>query len=325
MAELVDALDSKSSGAILESSILSPGTMKKLPKVIAVVGPTATGKSDLAVALALAFKGEVISADSRQVYRGLDVGSGKVTKREMRGIPHHLLDVEDPKRVYTVERYQRDAQNTVADIISRGKVPVICGGTGFYIDALIHDTRFPDVAPDRTLRARLAKKSAESLMKELVKLDARRAKEMDPHNKVRIIRAIEIARALGKVPKVKKTKQYDVLWIGLDLPRPALREKIHTRLMRRMRGDRIVTETKRLRARGVSWKRLHEFGLEYRYAGLYLQKKITKREMLEKLENEIVHFAKRQMTWFGRNPDIHWYTPTEVKRIIALTSRFLKK
>ncbi len=299
--------------------------MKKLPKVIAVVGPTATGKSDLAVQLALLLKGEVISADSRQVYRGLDIGSGKVTKSEMRGIPHHLLDVEDPKHVYTVERYQKDAQSAVADIISRGKTPVICGGTGFYIDALVYNTRFPDVAPDRALRTRLAKKSTASLMRELMKLDARRAQEIDPHNKVRIIRAIEIARALGSVPKTKRKKQYDVLWIGLDLPRPALREKIHTRLIRRMRGDRIIAETRRLRARGVSWKRLHEFGLEYRHAGLYLQKKLTKTEMLERLENEIVHFAKRQMTWFGKNKDIHWYAPTETKKIITLTSRFLKK
>jgi tRNA dimethylallyltransferase len=299
--------------------------MKKFPKVIAVVGPTATGKSDLAVILARAFKGEVVSADSRQVYRGLDIGSGKVTKIEMRGVPHHMLDIEDPKRVYNAERYRADASHAVVDILSRGRLPIICGGTGFYIDALVYDTEFPDVAPDRSLRARLAKKSAESLMKELAKLDPRRAREMDPYNKVRIIRAIEVARALGSVPKVKKTKQYDVLWIGLDLPRPALREKIHTRLMRRMRGDHIVAETRRLRARGVSWKRLHEFGLEYRHAGLYLQKKLTKTEMLEKLENEIVHFAKRQMTWFGRNKDIQWFAPTEVKKITSLTSRFLKK
>jgi len=297
--------------------------MKKLPKVIAVVGPTATGKSDLAVALARRYDGEVVSADSRQVYRGLDVGSGKVTKAEMRGVPHHMLDIEDPKRVYNVERYREDAKQAVKDILSRGKVPVICGGTGFYVNALIYDEQFPNVAPDRALRARLAKKSTKVLMNMLTKLDPRRAREMDPHNKVRIIRAIEIARALGSVPKTKKKKRYDVLWIGLDLPRPALREKIHARLMRRMRGDKIVAETRRLRAHGVSWKRLYEFGLEYRHAGLYLQKKMTHTEMLEKLEQEIVNFSKRQMTWFGRNEGIHWFAPTDIKKITSLTSRFL--
>jgi tRNA dimethylallyltransferase len=299
--------------------------MKKLPKVLVVVGPTATGKSDLAVILARRFHGEIVSADSRQIYHGLDIGSGKVTKREMYGIPHHMLDIESPKRVYNVERYRAEASRAVADIISRGKLPIICGGTGFYVDALIHDERFPAVAPDKTLRARLAKRSPESLMKMLHKLDARRAREMDPHNKVRIIRAIEIARALGNVPKVKRKNQYDVLWIGLHLSRPALREKIHTRLMRRMKSDRIVAETRRLRAQGVSWRRLHEFGLEYRHVGLYLQKKLSKTEMLEKLEREIVDFSKRQMTWFGRNRDIKWFAPTEVKKITTLTSRFLKQ
>jgi tRNA dimethylallyltransferase len=299
--------------------------MKKLPKVIAVIGPTATGKSDLAVALALKFSGEVVSADSRQIYRGLDIGSGKVTKTEMHGVPHHMLDIEDPKRIYNVERYRGDAQSAVSDILSRGKLPIICGGTGFYINALIYNERFPAVAPDKALRARLAKKSAESLMKMLHRLDARRAREMDPYNKVRIIRAIEIARALGSVPKTKKKKQYDVLWIGLNLPRPALREKIHTRLMRRMKGDKIVAETRKLRARGVSWKRLYEFGLEYRHAGLYLQKKLTYIEMLARLEQEIVNFSKRQMTWFGTNKNIKWFTPTEIKKITALASRFLKK
>jgi len=299
--------------------------MKRLPKILVVLGPTATGKSDLAVLLARKFDGEVVSADSRQVYRGLDVGSGKVTKREMHGVNHHMLDIENPKRVYNVEQYRKDAKSSIVNILSRGKLPIVCGGTGFYIDTLIHDEQFPNVAPNKTLRTNLAKKSVESLMKMLVKLDPKRAKTIDPKNKVRIIRSIEIAQTLGSVPKVKRKKNYDVLWIGLDLPRAELRKKIHARLVRRMRGDRIVAETKKLHKAGVSWKRLYEFGLEYRHAGLYLQNKLNKTEMLEKLENQIVDFSKRQMTWFGRNKNINWFAPKETKKITIFSSRFLKK
>ena len=321
---MVDTRDSKSRIARCESSSLSPGTMKRLPKILVVLGPTATGKSDLAVLLARKFGGEVVSADSRQVYRGLNIGSGKITKKEMRGVPHHMLDVENPKRVYNVEQYRKDAKSSIADILSRGKLPIVCGGTGFYIDVLIHDEQFPNVAPNKTLRTNLAKKPTDLLMKMLVKLDPKRAKVIDPKNKVRIIRAIEIAQTLGSVPKVKRNKHYDVLWIGLELSRTELRKKIHARLVRRMRGDRIVAETRKLHEAGVSWKRLHEFGLEYRHAGLYLQKKLKKTEMLERLENQIVDFSKRQMTWFGRNKNIKWFTPTETKKITAITSRFIK-
>ena len=219
---------------------------KRFPKVLAVVGPTATGKSDLAVVLAERFGGEIVSADSRQVYRGLDIGAGKVTKAEMRGIRHHLLDVALPHRArYTVEDFKRDGADAIEEILSRGKLPIICGGTGFYVDALVHDEQFPAVAPDKALRARLAKKSAKALLNELSRLDPRRARDMDPHNKVRIIRAIEIARALGSVPRIKRRERYDVLWIGLTLPRPKLREKIHARLMKRMRGGKLVDEAKK--------------------------------------------------------------------------------
>ncbi|MBI5134058.1 MAG: tRNA (adenosine(37)-N6)-dimethylallyltransferase MiaA [Candidatus Taylorbacteria bacterium] len=292
------------------------------PKVIIVCGPTATGKSDLAVLLARRFKGEVVSADSRQVYRGLDVGSGKITRREMNGVPHHLIDVCDPKKTYNVERFKNDGRKAIEDILSRGDVPIICGGTGFYIDALAYDESFPAVPPDAKLRARLAKKSTKTLMKEIEKLDPRRAKELDPLNKVRIIRAIEIARVLGKVPKMKRTKAYETLWIGLTTDRKALREKIRARLQRRMKQG-MVEEAKSLRKRGLSWKRFHELGLEYRFLALYLQGKISKESMLLELENRIVDFSKRQMTWFQRNKDIHWLRPDQSGKALSLAKRFL--
>lgn len=296
--------------------------MKKLPKVIVVCGPTATGKSDLAIALAKKFDGEVVSADSRQVYKGLDIGSGKVTQEEMQGVPHHLLDVCDPKKVYNVEKFKEDAKKAVDGILSRGKLPIVCGGTGFYIDALIYDESFPAVRPDPKLRARLSQKSAEALMKEIRKLDPRRAKELDPHNKVRTIRAIEVARALGSVPPTKRAKRYETLWIGLTTDRETLRTRIHTRLVKRMKRG-MLDEAKRLRAKGLSWKRFHALGLEYRYLALLLQKKLSEEEMLTLLENEIVHFAKRQMTWFKRNKGIKWFSPSQTKEISVATKKFL--
>ncbi|MDO8579776.1 MAG: tRNA (adenosine(37)-N6)-dimethylallyltransferase MiaA [bacterium] len=295
---------------------------KQLPKIIVLLGPTATGKSDLAVYLAQRFGGEVISADSRQVYRGLNIGSGKITKKEMVGVTHHLLDIIDPKKVYNAEQFKRDGVKAIENILKRKKLPIICGGTGFYIDTLVFNEQFPDVPPNKSLRAKLAKKSTETLMKEITKLDPARAEALDPYNKVRIIRAIEIARALGKVPKVKRAKQYETLWIGLSLDRKILREKIHTRLLKRMKAG-MVPEISNLHKNKVSWKRLYDLGLEYRYISLYIRKKLSRGEMLVKLEQEICQFAKRQMQWFGRNKDIKWFKPGENGKITDEIKKFI--
>ncbi len=295
---------------------------KQLPKVIAIVGPTATGKSDLAVEMALLHGGEVVSADSRQVYKGMDIGSGKVTKAEMKGVPHHLLDVAQPKKVYDVELFKKDAAQAIADIMGKGKLPIIAGGTGFYIDSLLSGEIFPEVPANNKLRAALAKKSAEALMKEITKLDPRRARALDPFNKVRIIRAIEIARALGSVPKVKHSKQYETLYIGLTVDMETLREKIRTRLLKRIDAG-MIREVSALRRKGVTWKRFHQLGLEYRYVALYLQKKLSKTEMLAQLEQEIVHYAKRQVQWFKRNTDIKWFAPGDNTKISREIKKFL--
>lgn len=271
--------------------------------------------------MALLFGGEVVSADSRQVYKGMNIGSGKITKAEMKGVPHHLLDIADPKKAYSVESFKKDAATAIAGIAGRGKLPIVAGGTGFYIDSLLSGEIFPEVPANKKLRATLAKKSAEALMKEITKLDPRRAKALDPFNKVRIIRAIEIARALGSVPKVKKTKAYETLYIGLLLDDEKLREKIRARLLKRVKAG-MVREVSALHRRGVSWKRLYELGLEYRYVALYLQKKLTKEEMLARLEQEIIHYAKRQKQWFKRNPDIKWFSPGDTAGISAAIRRF---
>ncbi len=294
-----------------------------LPRIIVICGPTATGKSDLAVELALRFNGEVISADSRQVYQGLDIGSGKITTSEMKGVPHHLLDVMNPKKVFSVELFKQEAEKKNTDIIARGKLPIIAGGTGFYIDAVVSGMDLPPVKADKTLRKNLSTKTTEELMAMIQKLDPVRAQTLDPHNKVRIIRAIEIAQTLGKVPEVTHTKRYNPLFIGLTLDTETLKNKIHTRLMKRMDMG-MVEEIMHLREQGLSWKRFHEFGLEYRHLALYVQNKVSKEAMLERLEIEIAQYAKRQMQWFKRNKDIQWFKPDETEHIVKTVELFLR-
>lgn len=275
------------------------------PKIIVIVGPTASGKSDLAVKIAKEKNGEVISADSRQVYKGLDIGSGKITKREMRGVPHFLLDVANPKKVFTVADFKKLGQKAIDDILSRGKTPIIVGGTGFYIDALVYDMDIPEVPPNKILREKLEKKSLEQLFTQLQKLDPERADEIDSKNKVRLVRAIEIVKALGKVPKTKKKKQFDVEWIGIDWPDEILKERIHTRLLKRICGG-MIKEAENLHAQGLSYKRMESLGLEYRYMARFLKGEISREEMIAELEIKIRQYAKRQRTWFKRNKDIKW-------------------
>lgn len=278
-------------------------------KIVIITGPTATGKSDFAVECALEYNGEIISADSRQVYKGLDIGTGKITEEEMKGIPHHLLDVVDPKKQFNVEEYKVLAQRVIKDILKRKKLPIICGGTGFYIDAVVNDISYPDVPHDEKLRERFSKRNVEEVFNELEKLDKKfaiRLNNSEKNNRQRLIRFIEIAKALGKVTKpIKNKSPYNVTWIGLHFPASKMKERIHNRLIMRMEMG-MIDEVKKLHENGLSWKRMEELGLEYRYISRYLRHLISKEEMLIRLEKEIEHYAKRQMVWFKRNKKIDW-------------------
>ena len=277
-----------------------------VPRIIVIVGPTASGKSAYAVKLAKKFGGEVISADSRQVYKGLDIGTGKITKREMEGVPHHMLDVASPKKVYTVNTFVIEGRNVIEDILRRGKVPIICGGTGFYIDALLGRVAVPRVAPNPALRKTLEQKTTMQLFSTLKRLDPRRARDIDPKNPVRLIRAIEIAKELGHVPKSNpEPLPYLTEWIGILIPEEKLRARIKKRLHARVKAG-MVAEARRLHRAGLSYKRMHALGLEYRYLGLFLQKKITKEHMLAELERHIKKYAKRQIGYWKRNKEIKW-------------------
>ncbi|HPB60447.1 MAG TPA: tRNA (adenosine(37)-N6)-dimethylallyltransferase MiaA, partial [Candidatus Paceibacterota bacterium] len=177
--------------------------MSEKPKIVVILGPTASGKTALSIKVAQKIGGEVISADSRQVYKGLDLGTGKVTKKEMGSVPHHLLDVASPKRKFSVARYQKLANKKITEIIKRGRTPIIVGGSGFYIQAIVDNLILPDVPPNPKLRLELQGKTIHELFSILKKIDPQRAKNIDENNPVRLIRAIEIGKALGQVPKLQ--------------------------------------------------------------------------------------------------------------------------
>jgi len=283
--------------------------------VIVILGQTSTGKSDLAVELAKKYKGEIISADSRQVYKGLNIGSGKITKEEMQDIPHFGLDLVDPQTVYSMADFKEYAFQKIEEILSRDNTPFIVGGTGFFIQSIVDNFLLPDVPQNPELRKQLENESLGSLQKKLEVLDPKKAKTIDTQNSHRLIRAIEIATSLGFVPPVQKqSSPYEFLQIGLFLPKEELQEKIKQRILIRLEHG-MIEEVQNLHNNGVSWKRLEELGLEYRYIAQFLQNKITKEEMIETLTNKTNQFAKRQMTWFKRDERIMWFKSNQNKEI----------
>lgn len=281
-----------------------------MEKLVVILGPTATGKTSLSIKLAKRFNGEVVSADSRQVYKKMDLGTGKITEEEKQGIPHYLLDVVSPKEKFNVAQYQELAFEAIDDIQKRNKLPFLVGGSPFYIYSAVEGWQFPGVKPKPKLRSKLEEKSTKTLFKVLKKMDPDRAEEIDENNKRRIIRSIEIAEELGEVPDLKKNPRYDCLLLGLKEPREELRKLISERLDKRFK-EGMVEEVKNLHEDGVSWGRLENFGLEYRWIARYLQNKISKEEMKESLQKDIEHFAKRQMTWFKKDDRIHWINNKE--------------
>ena len=302
-----------------------------LPNLLVILGPTATGKSDLAVCLAQGFNGEVISADSRQVYRGMDLGTGKITKTEMRGIPHHLLDVKHPSEQFSVAEYQELATKAITQIGSRPKLPILCGGTGQYIKAVIQGSELPAVPPNEELRAELETWETTDLAAELERLDPTRHETIDRNNRRRLIRAIEIARAIGVVPELKESAQYRTLAIGLTLDAEVLRRRIHDRLEARLTAG-LLDEVERLhvfghpvsKIGGLSWERLEALGLEYKYCAQFLQRLLAKEQMVQKLETEIWRYARRQMTWFKKfNPDTRWFHPDQRIEIESTVAKWL--
>lgn len=296
----------------------------KIP-VVVILGPTASGKSALAVRLAKRYRGEIVSADSRQVYRGLNVATGKITKREMAGIPHHLLSIVDPKKQFTADDFVQAGRAAVADIAKRGKLPIICGGTGFYIDALLGKLKFPNVRPDLKLRTRLQKKSAENLFIMLKKIDPKRARTIERHNPVRLIRAIEIAKTLGSVPKQvseRNTTIYRSISIGIRPSDAVLKRRIRARTALRMRRG-MVAEGRRL-LKYLGGRRMRELGLEYRHLADYLKKEITKEELVRRIDRDDWRYAKRQLRWFARNKSTVWFPAAERRTLLRQADKWFR-
>ena len=292
-------------------------------KLIVILGPTASGKSEMVVKLAKKFHGEVISADSRQVYKGMDIGTGKVTKKEMLGITHYLLDVASPKRKFTVTQYRKLTLGAISKIFKKGKVPFLCGGTGFYIQSVVDGILIPEVPPDWELRKKLEKKSAKELFAQLKKIDPKRARTIEKKNPRRLIRAIEIVIKTKKpVPPLKKSPlPYPVLIVGIKKSKEELKKLIKKRFFKWLKQG-FLKEILKLRKFGISWQKIEEFGIHYRVTAQYLQNKITDKEMVENSLKEIQNYAKRQMTWFKRDQRIQWVK--NYKEAEKLVEKFLK-
>ncbi len=354
-------------------------TVTPIPLLV-ILGPTAVGKSDMAVRVAewigankvAGYEGaEIISADSRQVYKGLDIGTGKITSAEMRGIPHHLLDVTDPIQRFDVVEYVKLAQEKIAQIISHNKLPIICGGTGFYIQALVDGLNLTDVPANEELRTKLSGKDAEELFDILNKINPDHAQSMrsgsrngDDKNPRRLIRAIEIASSKGtgmegreencaQMPADVSTNErhifqssihnkYTPLFIGINLPADELKARIYSRLLSRIKAG-MITEAKNLHLppetfqaddpskdvltqkikAGISYERMDELGLEYRYLAQLLKGEITQNRFVEILTTKIWQYAKRQMTWFKRDQRIGWHSPDEIDQVKEEVEKFL--
>jgi len=301
-------------------------------KVIVVLGTTASGKTKLAVALAKKFNGEIISADSRQVYRGMDIGTGKdLSEYKLKTVKilYHLIDVADPKKQFTVAEWRQLALAAINDIWRRGKVPIICGGTGLYISALVEGYMLAasqiSNSQSQSLRRKLEQLSLKQLLARLKKIDPKTYEVIDKNNRRRVQRALEIFYETGRPKSAQLCRQkppYDFLLLGVTFPRPVLAERISRRLMARLEKEGMIKEIKDLHSRGVSWRRLEDFGLEYRYIARYLEGKISSQEMIKQLDSAIRNFAKRQMTWFKRQKKIIWLK--DKRHAAALVKSFLK-
>jgi len=323
-----------------------------MPKILVVLGQTATGKSDIAVMLSREHNGEVVSADSRQIYKGLDIGTGKITQEEMSGVPHHMLSFLDPKEDFSVAGYKSLAEKAIDNIIARGKIPIVVGGTGFYIQAIVDNIVPPEVPPNKKLRMELVDKTEAELFEQIKHADPQRAETIEPQNKRRLVRALEIIKHIGKVPESQKPNpKYKTLQIGLRLPEIELKKRIRMRVEKRL-NDGWIDEVIKLQEEKIDAERFSKFGLGYKIISNLLKtdshknklKKIKKGKKIysnilknigidfarkEKLVFDIYtaewQYAKRQKTWFKRDDRIAWSNPSDVENIKKNVREFLKQ
>lgn len=275
------------------------------PKLIVILGTTACGKSGLGVTLARQFGGEIVSADSRQVYRGLDLGTGKITPEEIEGVPHHLLDVVEPGQPYSVAEYQQGAYAAIDQILARGCLPFLVGGTGLYLRAVTEGFTFVEAPPDPVLRAQLEGKSSGELYQLWQEHTGRTLNHSEQNNHQRLVRLVEKALS-GEGAEAPRDPRYDCLLLGVNYPREEVCRRIDLRLQARLDAG-MVEEVAGLRAQGVPDEFLERLGLEYRYILWYLTGRLESREALfQALGQAIKRFAKRQVVWFKADRDVLW-------------------
>lgn len=287
--------------------------MNKLD-VIAIVGPTASGKTALSVSLAKLVDGEVINGDAMQVYKGLDIGTAKITSKEMDGVPHHMFDIKAPDEVFSVAEYQAEVRNWIEDIKKRGKIPIIVGGTGLYVQSVLYDFRFTEQASDLLVRKRLeqelVEKGAAHLYERLVTVDAIGAEKIHPNNHRRIVRALEITEVTGKTKSdheegVGNAALYNHLFIGLEMDRDVLYERINRRVDIMMNAGFLV-EAKQLWDAGIQNVQSVQ-AIGYRELHQYIDGKISLDDAVELIKKNTRNYAKRQMTYFRNKLDITWF------------------
>ncbi len=286
----------------------------KKPRVIAVVGPTASGKTDYALELAERISGEIVSADSRLVYKGFDIGTAKPTLEERKSIPHYMIDIAEPEVDYSAGLYAEDASRAIDSIIERGQVPVVVGGTGLYFRLLLENYDVPKIEPDYEFRDKLREYPAEELYSMLKSKSMQRAAEIDPNDKKKIIRALEMAEHLEKpLSEYKKEPLYEVEWIGLNFDRSDLYDRINRRVDK-MINDGLVDETRNLLAKHGRIKNL-VCTIGYQEIIAYLDGILTLEEAKDKLKQNTRNYAKRQLTWFRKNKAIQWnIEPVRLKK-----------
>jgi tRNA dimethylallyltransferase len=301
--------------------------MKALPKVIIITGPTGSGKTELSLKLAKKIGGGIISADSRQIYKGMNIGTAKATKKELKSVPHHLIDIKNPDQDYSLAQFKIDALFAIEKIASIGKIPIVVGGTGLYIYALINNLEIPKVKPDKHLRKRLEKQiqrfGLNYLFGKLTALDPESAYIIDPKNPRRVIRALEIALTTKK-PFSKQRKSgrplFDRLLLGITVPKTDYERNLKKRNKAMVKAG-LLGEVKKL-VKKYGYRRIPFDAIGYREIISYLQGKITLPDALKLIDRNMLRFAKRQMTWFRKMPVVWVKTQGQAERKIK---KFLSK
>lgn len=308
------------------------------PKILVIVGPTASGKTRMAVELAQRHNGEVISADSMQIYRTMDIGTAKPTKEEMGGIPHHMIDVADPEEDFSVARYVEMAARCVDDVLARGKLPIVAGGTGLYIDSLLSGRTFAPFSPDSALRGELerelAEKGGQAMLEALAQVDPEAAQRLHPNDHKRIIRALEVYRSTGKtITQHNRETQaipprYNALTIGLAFQdRQAMWRRIDQRVDEMVAAG-LEDEVRRLLTSGISPKCTAMQAIGYKEFTQALSGEMTWQEAADVVKLRSRQYAKRQLTWFGRNPNtcwVRWDDPPEFEQGRRASTEYMEE